>query len=408
MRKPEQPDRFELRQQQIDDSAEFGAVFTDAAGEVHSFAAYAPTALEAQEQMELELSGYSQREMIRRKLAGRIDQVGALEARENGIDVWLEHLSTRLRNARQKGQFGVRLETGKPIVYWDDKAGLSRLCPDDAREEAMRLRRRVLPTLEALQDSGHQLTYAVLTTPNVGAGKLRDEMRAICLRLRRLLKAKDDDGARIFPQIKGALAVLEAPLGGARDWNVHLNVIFVTKGFFDWKALRHQWHWDVHLKLLPKGAGAVGAALTELIKYAVAATVTKSAEHLVKQGRVPPPPMLEWTPRELREWLYAMKGFRRTRAYGALYGLQKPEAEDVGPVVWLGRVEFQRRAGRYVCTLPLLSSIPEDKSSGRSGAERWLALIRSLQLDKVAGTGALGHTIERDALHRSLDQLQKM
>ncbi len=401
-----QPDRFELRQQQIDDSAEFGKVFTDPAGETHSYAAYAPTALEAQEQMELELTGYSLREMIRRRLADRIDQVGILERREgHGIDVWLEHLTTRLRNARQKGQFGVRLDSGKPIVYWDDKAGLSRLCPDDAREEAMRLRRRVLPTLEALQAEGHQLHYAVLTTPNAPAGELRAEMSSIFLRLRRLIKAKDADGHRLFPQIKGALCVLEAPLGCARDWNVHLNVIFVTKGFFDWKALRKQWHWDVHMRLLPKGAGAIGAALTELIKYAVAATVSKSAEHLAREGRAPPPPMLEWTPAELREWLYAMKGFRRTRSYGALYGLAKPEPEEVGPVVWLGSIAFQR--GRYVCSVPLLSSIPEDKSSGRSGADRWLALIRALKPAGVAGAGTLGDSIPRDALHSSLEQLKK-
>ena len=113
--------------------------------------------------------------------------------------------------------------------------------------------------------------------------------------------------------------MLEAPLGRGRDWNVHLNVILPVKGFLDFGELRKHWHWNVECRWIADAPGAFESAFAELIKYAVAATVAKSAQHLA-DGKSVAPPMLEWSDGELLEWLRAMRGFRRTRTYGALTG----------------------------------------------------------------------------------------
>ena len=85
--------------------------------------------------------------------------------------------------------------------------------------------------------------------------------------------------------------------------------------------------------------------------------------------------MLDWTGPELAEWLEAFHGFRRTRTYGVLYRLPKPEP-DVGPIVWVGRVSME--CGRYVHSCPLLDSIPEDKSLHLSPLERFKKLCRQM------------------------------
>ena len=391
---------------QTDSASQFGATFTDhASGETHSYAHWAPTAIEAQEQLELDLPGYSKHHWIRRQLAD------ALEQRVKPLcnAMWVHKYIDRLRRARWSGAWGYSLSKGKGVIFWDDKAGLSRLCPDDAREEAQRLARKVLDPLEALQANGHALHYCVLTSPNAAPGGLRREMLSICRRLRHtILKAKHEDGSLVFPEIKGALCVLEAPLGSARDWNVHLNVIFVVDGYFDYEKLRRLWHWNLEVRKLATGPGVVRGALTELIKYAVAATVAKSAEKAAagdgggggEDKRIPPPPMLEWTGAELLEWLRAMRGFRRTRTYGCLFRLKKPKAEeDLGQIIWLGRIDYQ--SGRYRLSSALLGSIPEDKFPGRTPRERWEALVRALAPGGLVGTGALGDSIPRDVLHRS-------
>jgi hypothetical protein len=395
-------------------STEFGATFTDQQrNEVHSFAHWAPTAIEAQEQLELGLPGYSKNHHIRQRLSSVLVERALPEAQSQGRGSrYVENCAKRLKHARWSGAVGYSLGKSKSIVFWDEKAGLSRLCPDDAREEAQRLSRKVLGPLEALQSAGHALHYCVFTTPNAAPGRLRKEMVDICKRFRRvILKSKWPDGSPRFPEIKGALCVLEAPLGGARDWNVHLNVILVVDGYLDYKKLRSYWHWDVHARPLAVGPGVVKGALTELIKYAVAATVAKSAEKALEsdgggggeEKRVPPPPMLEWSGRELLEWMLAMRGFRRTRTYGRLFRLPKPEAEDLGQIVWLGRVDHNGQG--YSLSSRLLNSIPEDKSTGLTPMERWLALLQSLKPATLVGAGELGSSIPRDLVHRTLAEL---
>ena len=355
-------DLWQVRQDQVRAAGQFGSVYQDELEQRRrSYISLIPDATHAAAQLELDLPAYSERAEIRRRLADKIEW----EVLPIFCPRWLERYPEKLRTARQTGCFGLRRDNGRPIIYWDEKAGLSRLCPDDAREEAQRLKRRVLEPLQAAQADGASLDYVVFTTPNAKPGALHHGMKAIYRRLRRVLPK--------FPQIKGALCVLEAPLGQARDWNVHLNVILVTRGFMDWKALRSAWHWNLEIRRLPKAPGAIQGALAELIKYAVAATVSKSEDHA---GRSPAPPMLEWTGPELTEWLCAMHGFRRTRTYGVLYRLPKPQP-DVGPIVWLGRVSWER--GRYVHAIPLLDSIPEDKSLYPTPLSRYLRLIQRLK-----------------------------
>ena len=392
-------DPYFERAEEIERAGEFGATRTNDQGETLSYAALAPTALQASEQLSLDLSGYTERKAIRDLLADKLDR----EVLPGATDKWLQNYPERLRTARTHAQFGIRLNTGKAIAYWDTKAGLSRLCPDDAREEAMRLRRRFVPARDKLREEGHRFLYAVFTMPNSAAGELREGMGAIFDRFKRLLKAKNADGEKLFPQIKGSLCVLEAPLGAERDWNVHLNVIMPVKGFLNFGELRKQWHWNVEMQWISDAPGAFESAFAELIKYAVAATVAKSATHRAQNGRKPPPPMLEWSGAELLEWLRAMHGFRRTRAYGALYGLETPEAEDIGPVVWIGTVTFSGGRYRHRCTL--LESIPEDKFSGRTAAERYLGLIRGLAPGGLVGAGELG---ESDAVRSSTRQLHNL
>jgi hypothetical protein len=354
-------DLWQVRQDQVRSAGEFGSVYQDALDQRRrSYVSLIPDATRATAQLELDLPAYSERAEIRRRLADKIES----EVLPSFCPRWLESYPEKLRSARRTGCFGVRRDTGRPIIYWDEKASLARVCPDDAREEAQRLKRRVLEPLQVAQASGAALDYAVFTTPNAKPGDLRRGMKAIYRRFRKVLPK--------FPQIKGALCVLEAPLGRSRDWNVHLNVIFVSRGFVNWGELRSAWHWNMEIRRLPKQPGAIAGALSELIKYAVAATVSKSEDHA---ARSPAPPMLDWTGPELTEWLCAMHGFRRTRTYGSLYRLPKPEP-DVGPVVWIGRVSFEH--GRYVRHVPLLDSIPEDKSLHLSPLERFKKLCRQM------------------------------
>lgn len=404
-----QRDRLDYyRWLQTEEIKDFGSTFTDlATGEVHSYAHWAPTALEAQEQLELDLPGYSLNHHIRKQLAK------ALEERVLPLcgGKWVHNYIDRLRKARWSGAVGYSLAKGKSVVYWDEKAGLSRLCPDDAREEAMRLSRKVLDPLEEHQAAGMALHYAVFTSPNAAPGGLRREMARIMKCFRdRILKAKFPDGSLVFPEIKGALCVLEAPLGSARDWNVHLNVILVVDGYLDYEKLQHRWHWNVDVRKLAEGPGVVKGALCELIKYAVAATVSKSAQKAAEAAtlrdgtpREPPPPMLEWTGAELLEWLRAMRGFRRTRTYGCLFRLKKPPKEDLGQIVWLGRLDYE--GGRYHVRSALLESIPEDKSSGQSVTERYVSMLRGLAWASLRGAGTLGDSIPRDAL-RTIEESQ--
>ena len=141
----------------------------------------------------------------------------------------------------------------------------------------------------------------------------------------------------MFPEIAGALVVQESPLGGYRDWHVHLNVIFVVRGSINYGKLRSRWGANLEIDQVAAGkhlsetqrADAMRCALTELIKYPVTAMAVKSAkkalQHSRDPDRPPAPGMLDYSGSELLEWMRGQRGHRRTRSYGCLFKVKKPE-----------------------------------------------------------------------------------
>ncbi|MDQ2640749.1 MAG: hypothetical protein M3Y79_09255, partial [Pseudomonadota bacterium] len=342
----ETADVYAKRAQQPEESARFGELLTDpVTGETRSYASLIDPALASVAQFEANLTHYGTRAQIRHMLADKIERevVPVLPL------PWVTKIPEKLRNARRTGTYGLHARSGRGIVLWDEKASLSRLCPDDAREEASRLQKRYAPMIEQAWREGCDVHYGVFTLPNFRRGELAQGMKKIFDRFKSLIKRKDKDGALMFPEIEGALCVLEAPLGRDRDWNVHLNVMLVVRGFLDWGKLRQAWHWNVEFKRLPRGnLERLQASFRELIKYAVQATSEKSEHHAARDlsressveadpapgcepgagepspdtscpNRAVAPPMLAWTGSELAEWLEAMRGFRRSRSYGCLY-----------------------------------------------------------------------------------------
>lgn len=320
--------------------------------------------LQLVDQQRLEFSAEESHANVRTAVARYLDHVVMPQC----ADLAIRKLPGRLREARQSGLVMWNPSDQRFVTLWDTKAGLPLLCPDDAREEAMRLQRRYVPTLTGWRNNGKALHYAVFTMPNFEPGKLRQGMQAIFKRFRALLKSGK------FPEIVGALCTLEAPLGRCRDWNVHLNVVLMCDGFLDYKKLREQWHWDVEIQRLRGDQEAIEATLRELVKYPVQAMPSKSASKADRERAAPA--MTEWTAQEWVEWWNAHKGFRRTRTYGELFGIEKPEAESLDGFIALGQVKHDGQAFRFRSAL--LDSIPGDKSSGVGYLDRLRRHLRGL------------------------------
>lgn len=242
----------------------------------------------------------------------------------------------KLSHCRRHGPFGIN-SAGRLVVAWDEKCSCSKLCPDEARHEAQRLRDRYMPAVLEHVAAGGRVYKAVLTLPNYNGGRLREGKRYIFKKFRnRIMRRKDRFG------ILGALVIQEDPLGKHRDWNVHINVLFLTASWFPFKELRAEWGSQLDIRRYDDFDDHGQAKLfNELIKYATRALPEKSedASHSVA------PAMVEWTAPEFCEWWQANKGFRRTRAYGSLHGIGKPEHDAVMPEVWLGRLDYAQ--GRY-------------------------------------------------------------
>lgn len=290
-------------------------------------------------------------------------------------------LADRLVDARQSYRRGL-MPDGKCVLRWDRKAGLPLLCPDDAREEAMRLSRRIVPHLLSQLREGCEAHYAVLTWPNAQPGTLREVQDALLKKFNSMMRACKRADAP-FP-ILGAVAVMESPLGARRDWHPHLNVVFVTCGFLDYKALRERWHWNMEIGKLTGTREAIERSFRELVKYSCRAIPEKSDEHarrvrLDRNGNeLPPAPsMVEWTAREFLEWWESHRRRRRTRTYRSLFGLTKPTPLDTSFATWIAI--GQRQAHGYVERSSLLESIPGDKSTTENIRERlkkaWMKLL---------------------------------
>jgi hypothetical protein len=212
---------FTARYEQPEQSARFGELYVDkATGELQSYASLIEPAVKAGAQLEANLVHYTTRAKLRDMIADKIerDVVPVLPL------PWIQKIPDKLRHARKTGTFGVSTASGRGIVLWDDKASLSRLCPDDAREEASRVQKRYVPMVEEAWRDGCHVQYAVFTMPNFSQGELARGMKKIFDRFKALIQRTDSDGCKVFPEIEGALCVLEAPMAWDRSWNVHLNV----------------------------------------------------------------------------------------------------------------------------------------------------------------------------------------
>lgn len=409
-----QQDRLEFaRDCELQESTEFGAVYRDdETGETISYAYWAQAAAALYDQQELDLSGPNFRAAVRRRMAERFRGLNA----RTGTDRY-RRLAERLEGARKRGARYFNHKHQKFRTEWELKAGLNLYCPDDARDNAKRLDKRYRPALLAAHKSGYRLQYAVLTTPSCAPGQLKRMQRMQFRRLRRrILKAQYPDGSPVFPEIKGALVVQESPLGWNRDWHSHLNVLFVVDGFLDFGKLRQHWRDHLHIDP-PLGRGiateaeldkCIGSALREIIKYAVTAVSAKSEAkaHGRSDDRPAPPGMTEWTDEELLEYDSANVGHHRTRTYGCLRGVPKPPKEDRGQETFLGWRQWH--SAGYRDDLPLLKSILGKISPPPTGIDRWLSIKKGAGPPGLEGAGQLGHSIEREALHKALEQLQKM
>jgi hypothetical protein len=286
-------------------------------------------------------------------------------------DLWIdyEQLAQKLADARPIGIWGMDCidETGS--VQWCNRAGLVKLCPDDAREEQQRVSKLYTDRLEMQDELGHVLRSAVFTLPNFPQWHLAAGVDDIMRRFRdSLLYATDDgrppkrgswgpwwnDPRRLFPDIIGGWACLEAPLSAqhatdrSQSWNVHLNVVLVFRRLDelrdtvevngmtlpDYAPIEAAWGSIIHWHRIPAGdRDAIQAALRELIKYPLQTVGEKSGKRHAKKfdrhGREiePAPPMIAWPAECFHEWWQAFHGVRRTRSWGCLYS-QRVELPD--------------------------------------------------------------------------------
>lgn len=285
-------------------------------------------------------------------------------------DERLQGMPSRLRGARLSGTIMYRREDQKLITIWDTKAGVPLLCPDDAREEGMRVARRYVPTITDWRNNGKAVHKLVLSPPNVPRGELKQAMRDLFKTFNKIFFKSGK-----FPQIKGALVTLEAPLAKRRDWNVHLNVILLCDGFLDYQRIVEHWGHQFDAQRLRGSREQIEAALRECVKYATQAMPSKTAEHRAR-GVSEAPALIEWTGDEFLEWWRAHQRFRRTRSYGVLFGLDDPEPESLDGFEAVGTVSLEgtQRVRRFA----LLDSIPGDKSSGEDHRQRLSRAVRRL------------------------------
>ena len=303
-------------------------------------------------------AGYCKRAAMRVSIADYIEYKVIPETR----DYDFYKIVNKLRDARKTGTWGTR-PNGDVVTIWDDKSGLLRLDPDEAREETQRLAERYIPALMKAAKEGAGIHYAVFTLPNFDPGKLAKGQKDIYRKFSNMLR-KQLDKKKLFPEILGALGVVEAPLAADGSWNVHLNVLLLTRRQFEpglYKKLREAWYWNVELKPVKADVGDLGGTFNELIKYATRPVPEKSADK-ASDGSTRAPAMTEWPVDRFTEWYAAQYRYRRTRSYGDLYGskVPKPEPSSIDDVTWHGVVSCH--PDRFYAQIPLIDLIPGDKS----------------------------------------------
>ena len=336
-------------------------------------------------------------------------------------------LIDRLSCCRKHGALGYRCnEHGEPrhLVAWSEKCGVTRLCPDESRQEQKRLAKRYVP---AMLDWVHaspwrQLKQIVLTVPNVPRGQLHKMKRELMERTKKWLK---DPLGRIAPlkaelkvtedkamrkqlrkriseecarlPIKGALVSQEDPLSKHDNWNVHQNALIETQGPFPYAEARMAWYeltkdlfpddaekmkkgWDFFARDITKEKDLT-RAIMELVKYQVKlVSSSKPGADGTWYGADQAPPLVAWPAAAFIEWWEAgysanvdkrgrRSPFRRTRSYGALYKLKAEDKPSVEGVTWVGQINYNQASGRYTLTESIRFR-KEDNFFGTGEAEK--------------------------------------
>lgn len=320
-------------------------------------------ALHVHDELAAKGDSYKRRARVRRDLADYIER-SVLPVH---WDLRFYTAAEKLRNARDRGFYGFR-EDGSLVTCWDNKSGLSKLDPDEAREESQRLAERYGAHVLELAKKGRGLHYLVLTIPNVDVGELAEAQRAMFrkwINFKRIQSKKH----QVFAEILGDIAIMESPLAADGKWNVHLNVLLVTQRRFHaglYEKIRREWKFNCHMRAVKGDAGEIARAFNELLKYGLR-TVPEKSNAKASRHATDAPAMTEWPVARFVEWFDAQHRFRRTRTYGCLYGskVPKPEPRSLDGVTWLGHMSLG--AEYFRVALPLLAGplilVPGDKST---------------------------------------------
>lgn len=210
---------------------------------------------------------------------------------------------------------------------------------------------------------------------------------------------------------------------GDESWNVHLNVLAVVAGQFDWGDFRREFanmwgdddvqidfvteHRMMELSRRKRARRGLSEPVTresmlidacnEMVKYVCKIV---GSDHASLDGVSPPSasnsdkgeragnlqdeseglhslrsarPMDEWKPECWFEWYQANKGFRRTRSYGELYNTPEPEIEELA-VHAFGFVKLDTGDSarfRYELSTPSIDLIPADKFANENHASHY-------------------------------------
>ena len=300
-------------------------------------------------------SQWAKRQATQLELAQRIYQLGRHLKRPDLIN-----RSKDMQFCRQHGIWGQR-EDGKCVVAWDHKCNDSRLCPHEAALQSKRLCEHYIPAITRFlrKKSNHRAYFLVLAPPNYPPGDLKTGKQDIFNQLKKCLRfTLDACPVRFrrhqvissrkrtmlaFPMIKGVLAIQEDPLSMHDDWNVHLNVILLVEGAFDFKQFRAVWGHHMYIKEMKRRELYIRKTLHEAIKYSAQHIGEKSKQkHDHKQSQAPA--LIDYTDAQLCEWIDAQRQFRRVRSYGYLYRIKSEEKDLIQylAVTWRGETWFRR------------------------------------------------------------------
>lgn len=261
-----------------------------------------------------DLQPYFERREQEDLIAAKLREVAPFAPPDVAADMTI--VADKMDQCRRSGVVGM-MPDGRLVKLWDSKCGETTLCPDEARVAAQRLATRYVPLVDDFLAVSpiHQVFFAVLTAKNYAPGQLAfgiAEMWRSYNELRdAILRTKAFD-------LQGAIPVMETPLAADGSWNIHINLILLIKGRFDYADLWRLWDkGGVYIQQIPR-AGVL-KAFRELIKYTTKIVPAENDQPInPKTGFAKGPPFIEWPKERVIEWFQCK--YRRVRPCGCLYG----------------------------------------------------------------------------------------